>query len=463
MGFVMYAKRSYLLPCVMALACEVAGPPGPAAVTSPIIGGTSDSGHPAVGAVLMNNSMCTGTLISPKVVVTAAHCMEQSTPQEFVFGSSINSGTLVPIQYYEQHPQYTTNSYGISQHDIAVAVLLTKSSVTPMAYRTATMNGTAGQSITFVGFGENHTGYKYKVTTTVGSVESQGFWNYANSSNPKNTCVGDSGGPGIVVADGVEQVAGIVSAGDENCNKDGWNTRVDVNASWLAQMIAKYDPTATGPVCGNGKCEAGETTSSCAKDCKPAPVCGNGVCETGEKSTTCPADCTPKPYCGDGKCNGTETYDTCDMDCPPPAGPVCGNGTCEDGETADNCAGDCPVEPWCGDGACNGGEATDTCPGDCPPAGPVCGNGACEEGEDAASCPTDCQDPQPACGDGTCGEGEGCESCSADCGPCQVPAGGGDGTTGCAASPRAGTGSFLPVLLALVAIRRTVRSRMSEV
>ncbi|MCO4761047.1 MAG: hypothetical protein KC502_06050 [Myxococcales bacterium] len=44
--------------------------------------------------------------------------------------------------------------------------------------------------------------------------------------------------------------------------------------------------------CGNGKCEPGETTQSCAKDCPPKPVCGNGLCEAPfESSKTCPKDC----------------------------------------------------------------------------------------------------------------------------------------------------------------------------
>jgi formylglycine-generating enzyme required for sulfatase activity len=46
------------------------------------------------------------------------------------------------------------------------------------------------------------------------------------------------------------------------------------------------------PVCGNGTCEVGETSSSCPADCDDeGPVCGNGTCESGETSSNCPADC----------------------------------------------------------------------------------------------------------------------------------------------------------------------------
>jgi PGF-pre-PGF domain-containing protein len=55
-------------------------------------------------------------------------------------------------------------------------------------------------------------------------------------------------------------------------------------------------PTPTpAAVCGNGVCEAGETSTNCRQDCPPTPgaVCGNGVCEAGETSTNCRQDCPP--------------------------------------------------------------------------------------------------------------------------------------------------------------------------
>ncbi len=486
--------RSLVPLCAILLGCPVGGLPPTGAVRGAIVGGTPDAGHPAVGAVLLGSGssggLCTGTLISPKVAVTAAHCVQGeggAYPANFVLGAGMNSGTRYTITAYEAHPNYTPDALGvgIATHDIAVVVLSKAASATPMAYRKTTINGLTNAGIVFSGFGirsgydQSLVGDKYKVSTTIGSVEAQGFWNYTTSNNPKNTCSGDSGGPGFYVEGGVEQIVGVVSSGDDYCVKDGWNTRVDVNASFLAQMIAKYDGgSVTTPVCGNGTCDTGETTANCPKDC-PAATCGDGNCDAGETAASCPADCggasggiwgacdsnygcpgvevclqeddgslhctlectvvgdCPSGYecaglqggggacaptggttaCGNGTCEAGETTATCPGDCPPPA-PVCGNGTCESGETTASCPGDCPPPaPVCGNGTCESGETTASCPGDCPAPAPVCGDGVCEDGETTATCPGDCPAPAPVCGNGTCDDGETRDSCPADCPP----------------------------------------------
>jgi hypothetical protein len=88
-------------------------------------------------------------------------------------------------------------------------------------------------------------------------------------------------------------------------------------------------------------------TTLCVAGCYPTPVCGNGACETGESSSSCSADCGP--VCGTGLCESGESSSSCSAEC----GPVCGNSLCESGESSFSCPDDCG---FCGDGLCEFGE-----------------------------------------------------------------------------------------------------------
>ncbi len=235
------------------------------------------------------------------------------------------------------------------------------------------------------------------------------------------------------------------------------------------------------PVCGDGKCETGETTASCAKDCpSTGPKCGDGKCEGTENVEMCPQDCKATgPVCGNGKCESGETPASCKQDCPGTTTGKCGDAKCDSGE-ATTCPMDCASQynatfqcgiSKCGsqwtaclnDAKCKGmfncavmcdcnesciqecatGMETNAavigmvtcssnaqCPNPCPTSGPVCGNGKCESGETKASCSKDCGAAGPVCGNGTCETGESKASCAQDCGttttghPCDASCGG---------------------------------------
>jgi hypothetical protein len=68
-------------------------------------------------------------------------------------------------------------------------------------------------------------------------------------------------------------------------------------------------------VCGNNKCETGETKEACCQDCgcDSGLYCENNVC---------------KPRCGDNVCAGGENQNTCCLDCGCPTGFICQNSIC---------------------------------------------------------------------------------------------------------------------------------------
>jgi len=53
----------------------------------------------------------------------------------------------------------------------------------------------------------------------------------------------------------------------------------------------------------------------CVGSCLDEQGCGDGTCDAGETSVNCPADCAIGPVCGDGACDATESCTTCESDC----------------------------------------------------------------------------------------------------------------------------------------------------
>ncbi|MFT3696255.1 MAG: hypothetical protein QM831_24155 [Kofleriaceae bacterium] len=62
-------------------------------------------------------------------------------------------------------------------------------------------------------------------------------------------------------------------------------------------------------ICGDNKCDTGETATTCPQDCAK---CGDNVCSSSESVTSCPQDCAT---CGDGVCSSNESVTSCPSDC----------------------------------------------------------------------------------------------------------------------------------------------------
>lgn len=93
--------------------------------------------------------------------------------------------------------------------------------------------------------------------------------------------------------------------------------------------VEVFDATTLGPkfgACNPGFGWSLVTWAEASTPPPPVPVCGDHKCEQGETVANCPADCatTPPPpviVCGDGKCEGSETALSCPDDCGSPCPP----------------------------------------------------------------------------------------------------------------------------------------------
>ncbi len=220
---------------------------------SAIVGGTSTTEYAAVAHIsttVTNDGgafACSSTLITPRVLLTAAHCIDlDEGPVQSIsayFGTTVrgqDSGFIQEIPATE----WIHKPWNFSGGDIALILLEHDSDVEPIPFNSQPLNGgDIGVSTHVIGWGnttfESGSGRKRHMQTPITGLSS-GVLHYGNDNT--NTCQGDSGGPGLVTFnDGVERVTSITSNGPQGCGGTSSATRVALHASWINSWVSQKD------------------------------------------------------------------------------------------------------------------------------------------------------------------------------------------------------------------------------
>ena len=346
----------YIL-CLFLSACEGNVEPVEALRTAPIVNGTATGFQEWQGAVLVETVYvrCTGTLIHPEVVLTAAHCIVQA-PDGSSFGYDLSKrpdqiriaggpdGTevLSGIEEIVLHPSWA-GEFSFDVPDLAMLRLSEPQSDLP-AYRLRDYPlPKVGDTGIIVGYGVDPTD-----TETAGLLHRKGDTEilsllpyYLEIGGETNTCTGDSGGPLFTLQDDEWVLTGVTSFGPSDCPVDaeGYDVSLLAFCAWLNDTFTaltgeslglsectsctEAPPDAWGMPCGPGYgcCPAG-TSCRTPDDFSTDGLgwCAPSCCSPGETDA---AVCTDIAG-GEEACDFTDEYGqsycsvrcTSDKECP---------------------------------------------------------------------------------------------------------------------------------------------------
>jgi uncharacterized protein (TIGR03382 family) len=269
--------RTAPLLIVVATACQV----DVGTSSSALVDGTADTAHASVVAIVGRRASCdapeklacSGTLLGPRAVLTAAHCLDAVEPQELeviVTNDLHGSGAVLAVWDAIVHPAYDPFGAPAQANDLALLVLEPGASIAPSTI--AMSAPVAGTTARYVGFGStspySSSGLRLAADARIDTVDDGALW----TSDGGVPCGGDSGGALFVDTPGGEVLAGVVKGSAQDCTRPGVATRVDVAHDFITAALATANAMAE-----SGRPVLDATADFCTASCASHDDCALGM------------------------------------------------------------------------------------------------------------------------------------------------------------------------------------------
>ena len=328
---------------ILCLAAGCAGDPEPRYTVKQhaIQRGYTDHADKAILGLVMfvggGYGTCSGTLITPNIVLTAQHCIapvENEVQGGVVCGQTsfgapydgdqiyVTSDTTLSQDenaYYEVGEVIIPPGGGMCGHDIAILVLahsVPADEATPFPPRvdspieiTGSGNNTQGEIYSAVGYGNTSDGWDWGGGGGDGSGErrrlddlearceglacGQGNAIYETEwLGDTGVCQGDSGGPAL---DAESRVIGVVSRGAQGCD-DPVYTSVYGWRDWIMGVVIDRSEATGVPVPDWATGGATNTSWPVGGPCADDAECFSGICQDG----ICSRQCSDEAPCPEG-------------------------------------------------------------------------------------------------------------------------------------------------------------------
>lgn len=197
---------------------------------APIIGGSKATAYPEATLIDMNGSACSGALITPKVVLTAGHCIGSFSTFKVTlpFANSQKANGKGLVLDYKSNGNYVDPN----QHDVGLIVLDSPLSISsyPLVANKGVPDGTKVQNIGRINNGQfSSTALFISQPLTVKDAKSAGFpLDYVANEVIQP---GDSGGP--VVLAGSHSIVAVNSGAGGGTQV---LARVELVNAWIKQV-----------------------------------------------------------------------------------------------------------------------------------------------------------------------------------------------------------------------------------